>query len=60
MTLRILGRLSRRCRVRRNGKQGWVSRARPDRQNLGTPREEIGFDSGLIGSHFRFLSKGMS
>lgn len=30
---------------------GLVSRARPDRKSLGSPREVFGFDSGSAGSH---------
>ena len=44
----------------RNRIQDWVSRARPDRESLGSPREEFGFDSESVGSHFRFLSVDVS
>lgn len=60
MTLSIPRGWRVRCRVGRNGKLGWESRARPDRENLGSLRDEFRFDSGLVGSHFRFLSKGTS
>lgn len=34
-----------------------VRRAGPDRESLGSPREELGFDTRAVG---RFLSKGSS
>lgn len=39
MTLRMLGRWSRKCREGRNGKQSLLRRTRPDRESLGSPRE---------------------